>query len=301
MNDHLDPASVVVSCVLEQKHPYNSETVMLYRTLDGNGGPLSNARRRAVCVGPLDDETTGQLEALGVEIVFADPIIPEYPHANKIRMFEAREGDELIVAVDTDVTVAGDFSGWLDPNAAACKPVDQTPLSEATWRRVFNYFGLELPTARYMTHFNADLVVPYFNTGVVVMPARYTADLREVWERYVRELWANYGSIDEEIANEPFFTDQYAFALTLVDLEIPMMPLPIEMNFPTHWPVHPLFEPDKVEPLLVHHHHRTENGRVLPTAYAGPNRSIAKINTALDRFLDGSSREQASRSWASSE
>jgi hypothetical protein len=298
--DRIDPARVVVSAVFECKGGYDTETIMLYRTLDANGGALAEARRRAYCAGPLDPAVAATLDGLGVEVIETESIIDEYPHANKIRMFERRAADEdVVIALDTDVCIAGDFSSWLFPGVAAAKPVDQNPLTMEQWYRLFDYFGVPLPTARHRTHFHGDLVVPYFNTGVVVFPLDdRVAEFTERWERYVRDLWPNYDRVGMEIGQKRFFTDQYAFAITLADLAVPILALPLTMNFATHHEMHESFEPDSIEPLLVHHHHRIEEDALLPTGYAGPDAAIARINRALamTRPADG---QGAARVWAS--
>ena len=291
------PEEVVVSCVFESKAPYADEAVLLYRTLDALGGTMAGARRRAYCAGPVEDGTRRALEGLAVEVVVVEGLIPEYPHANKIRMFEQRPGEKILVALDTDVCIAGDFGRWLSAEMAAIKQVDQNPLDDDQWKRLFGYFGLEVPRVRYLTHFDAAPVTAYFNTGVVVMPSSRCAELTEAWEEFTRVLWANYDTVGLGVRDKRFFSDQFGFALALEELAIPTRALPLEMNFPPHQDIHPLFDPDSISPLLIHHHHEVEAGRLRHCNHPGPNRAIDRVNAALAGQAADSRQSRIARSW----
>ena len=293
--DQLDPEEIVVSCVFECHKAYAEETVLLYQSLDLVGGALARARRRAYCAGPLQPEVSRRLADLAVEVVVVEGILDEYPHANKIRMFEAYPGEKLLIALDTDIAFVGDPSTRLHADAIGVKAVDQNPLDMEQWDRLFEYFGVDTPNQRLRTHFNDQLSVPYFNTGVVLMPSAWVNDLAPLWEHYTRTIWESITDIGFGIDRHRFFTDQYAFAVALQSLRLPYEPLGLEYNFPTHHEIDNGFRPDVIRPLMVHHHHRwtTEDG-VHMTRYDGANAAISDLN----RKLASRRSDSAERSWA---
>ena len=50
---------------------------------------------------------------LGVTIEVVEPVDPRCPQANKLRMLETTEDCDYLVALDTDVVVARDFSPYI--------------------------------------------------------------------------------------------------------------------------------------------------------------------------------------------
>ncbi len=277
----LDPGHVVVSCVFQCVADYAEEAVLLYRSLELAGGPLADARRRSYCAGPLDPGIGRRLAALDVEVVEVEPLMPELPLTNKLHMFERRGDEELVVALDTDIVVTGDVWPWLQTEAVAAKPVDQNPFTSAQWRRLYSYFGLPAPAARHWTHFHRALTPPYFNSGVVFFPARRADEAASVWMRYIVELWDNLDRVDPELERHRYFTEQVSFALMVHDLGLPVVALPLELNFPTHHPIHAAFRPHDVNPLLVHHHHRFGPDGLTPAGYRRPDEVVADLNRRL--------------------
>jgi hypothetical protein len=280
----IEPERIVVATVFENRHPYSSEAEILFRTLNAYGGGLAQARKFACSVGDADPFVAEVLSDLGVEVITVKTFDERCPHANKIAMLElASEGDYLL-ALDTDIAVAADPTPWLDSECVVAKPVDQDPIGLASWPELFAARGVTIPPSRHLTHFTALPTIPYFNSGVIGLPTRYCAPLLEEWSEGVRWLLDSYDQLPATFAKNRFFTDQFAFALALARLELPVRALPLELNFPTHTRVHPLFEPDRCRPVLIHHHHRFEpSGVLLPGSHQRPNSEIARINDELSR------------------
>jgi len=284
---------VLVATVVENRPPFVHEAELLFRTLRRFGGDLSRARCVAHFVGFADPAAVERLANLGVSTEVVEPFDERYPHANKIRMLETAARDfDYLVALDTDIVVARDFSAHVMGASVALKPVDGERLTLKQWESLFARFGLALPLARYTTSNGMDETVPYFNSGVLVIPRDHVQPLAAAWGSFVRRL-LDMGADVPEIADYRFFTDQFALALALAEARLPFRPLPLEMNFPTHRPTHPALEPDRLNPYLIHHHHRVSPaGEVLPCSYATVDAAIADVNRYLQEG-ESTSSEQA--------
>jgi|SRR5687767_11375965 len=280
-SDLVRPERVLVATVTEDREPHASEVVYLFKTLQHFGGRLSRARRIVYFLESADHPSTTQLADLGVTIKVVDRVDARCPFSNKVRMLDATEECDYLVAVDTDIVIARDFSVFIQGSSIAAKPAGRIRLSLDQWRRVFDYFGLEIPQARYLTTSRVDETIPYFNGGVLIIPGEHVSILRTEWQSFTRRLLDAYPELPE-VAAHPVFVDEFALTLALVAAKLPFRALPLAMNFPTDRGVDPLLEPDKVIPYLLHHHHRVSGaGDLLPCKYEEINNVIARVNACL--------------------
>jgi hypothetical protein len=272
---------VLVACVAEDRPRDRDEVRLLFRSLQRLGGGLAGCRQLACFVERVDGAFRDQLAALGVESRVVARVDPRCPHANKIGMLaEADPAVDWVVALDTDVAVAGDLSPHLRGGTVRAKPADHDPLGLPQWAALFRHFGRPPPAARHRTTLDAAATVAYFNSGVLLVPGALAAPLAARWAGFVGRVLDARAALPA-LGRHAFFTDQIALALALADLEIAVDPLPLALNFPTHLRVHPSHEPDGVEPLLLHHHHRrSADGAVRPCGYRGPDRAIAAVNAS---------------------
>ena len=304
----VDLTRVTVAAVVDNRPPFNEEVVLLFASLERFGGAMRHARRRAYFIGDAPAATERQLAGLGVEVHVREPVIDRFRIANKLRMFEPREHDDtdLLVALDTDILVSGDFATYLDRGVVQAKQVDRDALPLALWEQLFAFFGLDLPTVRFATSIGADWTHAYFNAGVLLVPGPLLAGLHARWlggmeallERpdeladvtdAIRESIPQYHlATTTEDLFPLVFADQWAFSLAVHALRAPYAVLPLAMNFPTPCagrdvPARYLrerFQPAAVRPLLLHHHHGFD--RCLPpTGYDAPDRVIAQVNEFL--------------------
>lgn len=272
--------TVTVAAVAENKEPMLREAGWLFHSLRKFGGRLADARGRLYVVDSLPEDTK-HLEALGVEIKCVPAIEPRSPHCNKIRMLLDDHATDWLVALDTDTVITGDFSDYLSEPVLAAKIVDQNPLPEELWERLYACFGRSLPRERHLEHFYGRESNPYFNTGVLLIPGNQRAALGAAWLQHVPGVLDIYPR-EPEIARHAFFTDQFAFALALAETGLACRALPLEMNFPTHIPVHPQFVSGDTRPLILHHHHRiTPEGALAYCGYPEVNRLIDRFNQSL--------------------
>ncbi len=274
----VNPGRVLVATVAENREPFASEVVYLYKTLQRFGGHLARAQRVAYFVRSVDSQAAKRLADLNVMIKIVKPVDLRCPHANKIRMLDDAEDFDHLVALDTDIVIARDFSPYLQGSSVAAKPAGRTRLTRKEWKKLFEYFGLKIPLARYTTTATMKETIPYFNSGVILVPNKYVSLLREAWESFIARILNDL----PEISSQSVFIDQFALSLALVGGRLPYRALPLEMNFPTDRQVHAALGPERLAPYILHHHHRvSQTGEVLPCSYENANILIGEINQYL--------------------
>ncbi len=303
----LDMRRVTVATTGEDRAPYSDEMVLLFASLQRFGGALRTARRRAYLIDGVSRETERRLGELGVEVRVREAVNPRFRLANKVRMFDPRDNEDsdLLVALDCDVIVAGDFAEYLDPTLVQAKQADGDALTFALWRRMFRQFGLALPNERYPTSIYPGWTHAYFNTGVILVPGPQLPGISARWPHFIdaivddMDTFADFagqmegnvpeygGALAPELGSL-VYAEQWGFSLALHDLAAPYAVLPLAMNFP---PPHrddqqpggyirPQFLPDAITPLLVHHHHHYDHG-LRRTGYQQPDRVLARVNAGL--------------------
>jgi hypothetical protein len=277
----LTPERMIVAAVAEDREPHASEVVYLFRTLQHFGGRMSRARQIAYFLESADHPSTRRLADLGVTVKVVERVDARCPYSNKVRMLEEAEDSDYVVALDTDVVITRDFSPYVQGSGVAAKPAGKIRLSMDEWEKVFDYFGLEIPQARYFTTARIDETIPYFNAGVVIVPTQHLSTFRTEWQSFTRRLLDAYPDLPQ-VAAHPVFVDEFALSLALTSARLPFRALPLAMNFPTDRRVDPLLEPRKVAPYILHHHHRVSpNGELLACKYEEINAVIDKVNECL--------------------
>jgi hypothetical protein len=277
----VDPERLLVATVAEDREPFARETVYLFKTLDHFGGNLSRARRVAYFVGSADSPSAQALADLGVTVKVVEPVDTRSPYANKLRMLDATDECDYLVALDTDVVITRDFSAYIQGSSVAAKPAGRIRLTLDQWRRVFDYFDLEMPQARYLTTARLDETIPYFNDGVLLVSKEHLSTLQSEWRSFINKLLDAYPELPE-IAEHPVFITEFSLALALASAKLPFRALPLGMNFPTDRRVHPALEPRRLSPYILHHHHRlSPAGELLFCHYEEVNAVIAEVNACL--------------------
>ena len=283
----MNPDSVLVACVAENRPDYHIKVANLVGTLRSLGGSLASVRIMVHYIDTVDPGVRELLEQAGVEVRITDRIDPRCPHANKLRMLEGVDGAEILVAMDVDMAVARDFRLHLHARVVGAKVVDINPLSEIEWRQLYDYAGLTMPGERYVCTSGGAITPPYFNSGLIAIPVEWIASLRSAWGLYIGWLLDAVGDLPW-LERHAFFTDQLALALALQAIGCPRQPFPIEMNFPTHLAVAPAFSPQDVEPCVLHYHDRMNaDGTLAPTSYRSPNLAVQRVNAVIQGDVVG--------------
>jgi len=279
----IDPRRILVACQGPTREPFFQEVEYLFKSLSLYGGKLAESKKIACFTESLNQDQIKRLEKLSVKSRIVQDIDKRCIHASKIQNLSLykEEDFEFLISLDTDVVVTNDFSSFIDESKVGAKPVDQDPLSLGNWSQLFGYFGLEVPQERYLTSFQMSETIPYFNSGVLLIPKKYVEKLYEKWKWFVFKLLDSYKDLPE-IKKHSFFTDQLALSLALTKAKIPHKELPLEMNFPTHSEVHNYTKPNQLKPYLIHYHHKfTSHGKISHCSYPNINKEIDKINESV--------------------
>ena len=269
---------LLVATVAESREPYRSEAELLFRSLRKLGGRMAGVQAVAYFVGSADADISESLASLDVEIKIVAPVDPRCPHANKLRMLDVAGDYDFLLALDTDIVVAGDFAVEIWGSSIAAKPVDDDPFAIEEWENLFRSFGIELPQARYVTSFALKETVPYFNSGVLLIPRPFVEPLRNLWSSYIQEL-LNSPILFRDGDKSGYYLDQIGLALALAAGRFPVRAFPLAMNFPTHCRIHRSHRPGRISPLLLHHHHRrAQDGTLSSCTHRLANQRIELIN-----------------------
>lgn len=274
--------TIAVATVLELREPYVSEALLLFRSIDRFGGALRAARRIAYSIGEPAATTSKRFESLGVDLRVTESVDERCPHANKLRMIRREAGVDVLLALDTDVVCVRDPSAWLSRSSLVAKPTDLSPLTGPQWLELFKHFGVTHPNTWHRTHTSGELVPNYFNSGVIGIPSAYADALGQEWRCMVRAFLDELDRLPQAIAEQSFYADQFALALAVQRRQLPIVPLPLAMNFPTHCNLQAVQQPDETIPYLIHHHHRRRPGGALELAgFRAADRQIRRANRGL--------------------
>ncbi len=283
----MNPGSLLIACVAEDRPDHHIKVANLVGTVRALGGSLGAARVVVHYIDAVDPGVRELLEQAGVDVKIDSRFDSRCPHANKLRMLEDVDGIDLLVAMDVDMVVARDFSQHLHRGVVGAKIVDVNPLTDSEWQQLYDYAGLTMPGERYVCTSDGGITPPYFNSGLITIPVEWITLLRAAWGLYVGWLLDATGDLPW-LERHAFFTDQLALALALQAIGCPRQPLPIEMNFPTHIAVAPVFSPQDVEPCVLHYHDRVNaDGTLAPTSYRSPNLAVRRVNAAIQGDVAG--------------
>jgi hypothetical protein len=270
--------NAVICCVGENRSDYFMKLQNLFLSIDKFGGEVNRFGKVVFFMEDPKEEYKRKLHKMDVSIISSTPINPRYPHNNKVRMLEMDLGYDYYVLLDHDTIVCKNFMNFLKKKEFRAKPVDWAGPSMEFWRKIFRRFNLELPSIRYTTTSDAKKIIPYFNSGVLLVPRGYRKKLYDEWTYYIQELI----SFKEKLNNYIFFIDQIALTLALQKANIQVNPLPIEMNFHIHIPVNSKLCPKKVDPYIIHYHNCiNEFGNLTSCTYPGVQKRIEEFNKLL--------------------
>lgn len=278
---------ILICCQGDNKEPFLREVQLLFKSLISFGGKMARSQKVACFTNDVDLVIKEKLNSLGIKIKIVDAIDGRCLHANKIQMLSLCEEEDfdVLVALDTDVAISADFYKYIDLESFRAAQDDFDPLSPSEWEKLYNFFGIQIPSDRYIVYKTMKKTVPYFNSGVLIIPRKFLPGLYESWRIFVNKLLESYSALPQ-ISKNSFYLDQLALALAIQDLKVPYSPLPLEMNFPNHVDVHKDCKPELLEPIIIHHHHRiTTNGNIRHHwHYENINRIIDRINSTLNKM-----------------
>jgi hypothetical protein len=274
--------------VAENRPRWAQKLYNLALSLRTFGGALADAPLRAFFVDGLEPRFQTELAPLGVRC----RVVPGFPapvaQTNKLRMFEdfSRKPGGILVALDCDVVVVGDFSASLSPVAVCGVPAMMSPLRPPKWQALLALLGLR-PDGRSVRTIGTgeELAVPYLNSGVLFVPGQHCAELTSLWRRYIDALLELHATLGWS-ARVWFYLDQLALTCALLAGGIPVQILDIWHNFPSHQRVHASALQEPASLRILHYHQKFgESGHLLPAPRPSVDHAVGRFNTALSRAL----------------
>jgi len=285
--------TVQVSCVAESRPEWYRQVEGLAITLRNFGGRLAAARFVAHFVGGVDEGESRLLQELGVELRGVPPYPSPRATTNKLRMFEdfARNSDaDLLIALDCDTVVVGDFLDEARSDAVAAVPARSSPLDVTGWERLLERLGLPVTTiGTTMFETGMSIPAPYVNSGVLLVPRCHAEALVMAWIKYV-DLFAADSEAGGQQPWTGYMMDQVALACVLLDREIPLHVLGLHVNLSTA--LNATAQRERADALrgtgagqvkvLHYHRHISHDGRLLRTDGGSPlNEVIDHVNEVV--------------------
>ena len=199
--------------------------------------------------GTLCESTLSLMQILGVRSVpIINRIDDNYPIGNKVSCLSIETSADKIIFLDSDILCLHEFSifdnreklrGVFDASFSA-KPADLMTFTD--WQRVYDLFQLPLPKRRILSTTSGQLMLPYFNAGVIAV--QNGLKFGQVWEWCCRVIDA-----EPSITNKRPWLDQIALPVAIQKLTLNYQCLDERFNYPAH--LKPL--PDSL-PFLCHYH-----------------------------------------------
>jgi hypothetical protein len=280
---------VLIGCATKEKNIGNAnlETEYLFRTINEFAGKLKYSKKLACFLEMPDEKILNVLNELRVNRSITQPLDNRNPPSHKIRIIEEamKEDIDYIVMLDTDIVACRDFSDHIEgPHIKAAHAFGTGIIFDFNqWNYLFEFFGLELCKKNIPSGVDINTIIPYCNSGVLIIPIQHARKLFSTWKNYVHKLCDNQNKLPNYIRQKLFFFEQIAFSITLVEEQFPFTYLPREMNFDPIVSKSNLLD-NNYEPFLIHHLHRiSENGDIFHCAFDMVNKKIDLINEYLQK------------------
>lgn len=275
---------VLFSCVSENKPEWFDRVINLALSVRTFGGPLADAPVVVNFVGGADSAMRRILADLGAEVRVVERFDARTPYANKLRMLEMVEDHnfDILLALDCDVIVVGDVTPYLSTTHVAAKPADRDRLTDQQWDALFGALGVPLPKKSVVATSSGTPMRPYFNSGVVVVPAAQCRRLLASWTGSLDDTLLLLDRRPELVPTQwHIHSDQFSLAATLLRDHFPTLPLPLSMNFPTHIGSKPELVAAAGSPVILHYHKdMNSEGLIMRSRAEVANGLIARFNAA---------------------
>jgi hypothetical protein len=246
---------------------------------------LPAATRLVACVpspaaawGTPAADTLRLLESLDVAVApIVNPCGLDYPIGNKIPCVDVAPDVDHVVFLDSDVVVLNGFDPVRHFGAEfSAKPADVSRSFRGTtadWQRAYALCGVGEPSRRVFATLSGDAMWPYFNAGVIGVPA--ACGFGRVWAACAASIDA-----DGSIPGLRPHLDQIALPVAAARAGLRFTALPEALNFPAH--LKPL---PAVGPMICHYHQPVVVAREprLITALADLMRFHPPLAVLLDR------------------
>lgn len=187
--------------------------------------------------GQISASTQALMQTLGVRSVpITNPIDLNYPIGNKVACLGIESTADKIVFLDSDILCLREFSPKTQRELAeifqapfAAKPADLATFTRdaQSWQPVYELFQLPLPQWRVIATVSGELMLPYFNAGVIALSNGI--NFAPVWQQCCQQIDAQ-----PTIANKRPWLDQIALPIAVSKLNLKHHCLDERFNYPAH-------------------------------------------------------------------
>jgi hypothetical protein len=278
---------VLVGCVTENDPQLLGQALRLVRSIQWFGGELANARVRICVAGGLDRRFRRDFERHGAEMRIVSPLQNGGRVADRPQLFpEAWETDrEMLLLLDCDTVVVQDPLPWMRRGVFQAKIAPLPTVTPEVFERVFRHYGLPLPARDHVNSFTGTPTIPYFNSGVILVPSDLARQLLPVWRDYNARLASEIEILHpcERQCN------QAGLSLALAACQAPLAEAPAELNFQLNFPSLPPPEGFfAADPAILHYHDRADpEGYLLHSPHPFAQVRIEAFNRLLRQEREG--------------
>jgi hypothetical protein len=270
--------SVVVGCVADNTPKYLEQAERLLKSWRWFGGRYADADFHVCVAGGVAPDMARRYEADGARVHDVAPFSARHPPSNKLRFLElevTRTADRVLL-LDCDVIVVQEPRQLFEGEDLIAKIADAASVPASVFERVFEAFGIELPSANCRCTVTGDPIIPYFNAGVLSFSRAAMAALVPRWLALNAQLVERLDLLDI-YAN---FCEQTSLSLAVAATGTRYTLLDNRANFPAHFRDRPIdSEFGQTDPALIHYHWLTdEAGRILSCPYPKVDHRITAFN-----------------------
>jgi hypothetical protein len=249
---------------------------------------MASADFHVCMIDEIDRSYRERYEEYGAKVHLAHRVSPRHPPSNKLRFLELAEVEDAdrVVLLDCDTIVVREPEGLISAADFVAKIADHPTTTTEVFESLFAAFGISLPAADQRCALSGELMIPYFNSGVLSFSRRAMRTLVPEWIRINSRLIEKM----ELLKECDRFCEQASLSLALAATNTPFGVLDNGMNFPAHFREEPLDSAfANTDPVIIHYHWLVDDfGLLEPSPYPNVNRRIQQFN---ERVL----KEQRSR------
>ena len=295
-------SDLMVSMVVDwiDAHPYQAELLTL--TLEEMAG-IPRDRVVVQCTDRVEEEVVAEFRARGHLVNVMTPYL-DRTYCNKIAQLDYflddGGGGVGVLLLDLDVAALTPL-GVEDPEVIFGKVVDGSNPRLATIQKVLASAGVDQPAVVPCDwEGRGETIATNLNGGVLYIPRRYIAGVRQEWRHWAEWLYGKPDVTDDPAALKHL--DQLSFALALAAEGLPQGQLSSNWNFPGgHDRVPQLL--NRAEPVRLLHYRSwcLDDGGLIRPAYRGTDvleRPVAQVNAIVGgRRMAFFERFRRDRAW----
>ena len=233
---------------------FEARTLLFLGSWLENAGSSREWPLHLACIGEPPKSVCRLAERCGAIVSIHPPTAEgKAPTRNKLRGFAVKPRSDRLLLLDVDVLFLGDPAPILDlGQCLAIAPAGSHRVRRAMWQRIYDALEMPLPEER-MLCVRAELadrlperawhgrrhlepMIPYYNSGVLLVPWSQAPELLELWEGYLDRL-AELFPLSDPTRRKIAVEDQVGLALVLhgimegTDLPLRRLPDPLHATW----------------------------------------------------------------------